>query len=363
MRACWWAPENATFVFFGTEVFSIVRAVRAASPASEATPEIMEKESLIKFLNVVGSVYDAYSAVLFLPIEVGEGYVIAGKFSLGDNIADDTTIMPGQGLVGWILRNKKPLLINNFDQKRSHLGYYETKEESKIKAFMGCPVQGGGALCVDSRRQYSFSDKDQKILDLLARLACDIQGNAQLIGQGMEESRFYRMLQHICTLRRRSPRWSTYLSSFLEMVSQATGFAHCFLAERDEKGNNYFLEGVQPNFFPPQVQRPNMLPIKSGLVGYVFNSGQPVFSGDKGCCPAGKSLFGKDVAAPNLGCFVLLPVVIGRKTRGVLVLSNPDPLGVSPAMRTFLEMATDNLSLFLENLYLQSRLSQAVSGS
>lgn len=323
----------------------------------------MGTDSLIKFLNVVGSVYDAYSAVLFLPAVAGEGFCIAGKFSLGDGIDDATVIMPGQGLVGWILRNKQPLLINNFDQKRSHLGYYDPRDESQIKAFMGCPVQGGGALCVDSRRQYSFSDKDQKILDLLARLACDIQSSGFLLGQAMEESRFYRTLQHMVDLRTRSPRWSAYLAAFLELLAQATGFGHCFLAERDENGANYFLEGVPAEFFPPGTPHPGMVPIKSGLVGYVFNSAQAVFSGDRGCCPAGKSLFGKDVPAPDLGSFVLLPVVFGRKTRGVLVLCSPDLVAVTPAMRTFLAQATANLSLFLENLYLQARLASHASGS
>lgn len=323
----------------------------------------MTSESLIKFLNVVGSVYDAYSAVLFLPSDLGAGFEIAGKFSLGDNIADGISIQPGQGLVGWILRNDKPLLINNFDQKRSHLGYYPSKDEAKIKAFMGCPVQGGGALCVDSRRQYSFSDKDQKLLDLFARLANDIQNNAILIDNALEESRFYRTLQHISDLRRQSPRWGAYLASFLELVSQATGFSHCFLAERDEKGKNYFLEGVPSGFFPAPATRPEKFSIRSGLVGYVFNSGQPVFSGDKGCCPAGKSLLGKDVPAQDLGSFVLMPVVFGRKTRGVLVLANQEPVAVGPAMRTFLAMATDSISLFLENLYLQSRIAMAASAS
>ncbi|MCK9239625.1 GAF domain-containing protein [Desulfocurvus sp.] len=317
----------------------------------------MGTDSLIKFLNVVGSVYDAYSAVLFLPAVTGEGFCIAGKFSLGDGIDGATTIMPGQGLVGWILRNKKPLLINNFDQKRSHLGYYDHKDESQIKAFMGCPVQGGGALCVDSRRQYSFSDKDQKILDLLARLACDIQSSEFLIGQGMEESRFYRTLQHMVELRARAPRWAAYLTTFLELLAQATGFGQCFLAARDERGANYFLEGVPEGFFPSHVPHPGMVPIKSGLVGYVFNSGQPVFSGDRGCCPAGRSLFGKDVPAPELGSFVLLPVVFGRKPRAVLALCSPEVVAVTPAMRNFLGLATANLSLFLENLYLQARLA------
>ena len=35
---------------------------------------------------------------------------------------------------------------------------------------MGCPVPTGGALCVDSKRQYSFTDRDYKLLQLFAEL-------------------------------------------------------------------------------------------------------------------------------------------------------------------------------------------------
>ena len=317
----------------------------------------MGSACLEKFLNVVGSVFDAYSSVLFLPAPGGEQFRLAGMFSLGDHIAADTTILPGQGLVGWILRNDRPLLINNFDRNKSHLGYYEDNAENKIKAFMGCPLPGGGALCLDSRRTYSFSDKDQKILDLFSRLACDIRENACRAEQGEEEKRHYDALRLICSLRGSFPRWSSYLYHFLAVVSQATGFSYCFLAERDELGQGYFLEGVPEGFFPQGTSTPERLPIRSGLIGWVFNNGQAVYSGEKDACPAGQSLFGRNLPAPALKSLVLVPLTIHRKTRGVLVLTHTELVPVTEALKQFVDMAADNLSLFLENLYLRVRSS------
>lgn len=318
----------------------------------------MDSNSLEKFLNVVGSVFDAYSSVLFLPdMRGGDGFALAAKFSLGDHIADQTVILPGQGLVGWILRNQKPLLINNFDRSKSHLGYYVDNAENNIKAFMGCPLPLGGALCLDSRRTYSFSDKDMRILDLFARLACDIKSSVFRADQGEADQCYYSALQVVSGLRKHYPRWSTYLAHFLGIVSQTTGFSSCFLAERDELGKSYFLEGIPEGFFPQGAEAPDRLPIKSGLIGWVFNSGQPMFSGEKDCCPAGQSLFGRNLPTPPLKSLVLLPLVIHKKTRGVLVLSHTDLVPVTSAMKTFVEMASDNLSLFLENLYLRTRLA------
>ncbi|MEE0815601.1 MAG: GAF domain-containing protein, partial [Desulfovibrio fairfieldensis] len=148
---------------------------RAPSPS---TPRAMTANSLEKhILSIVCSVFDAYSAVLFLPDEEGEAHYLSAAFSLGDKISPDVSILPGRGLVGWIIRNRQPLLVPNFDQRQSNLGYYADGEEASIKAFMGCPVPTGGALCVDSKRQYSFSDKDHKILQLFAELISRQQGS------------------------------------------------------------------------------------------------------------------------------------------------------------------------------------------
>ena len=57
------------------------------------------------------NVFDAYSAVLFLPGADGDVCRAAASFSLGDALDREVAIAPGMGLVGWIIRESKPLLI------------------------------------------------------------------------------------------------------------------------------------------------------------------------------------------------------------------------------------------------------------
>ena len=120
-------------------------------------------------LSIVCSVFDAYSAVLFLPSENGEEHYLAASFSLGEGVEQGAMLSSGS-LVDWIIRNRQQMLVPNFDQHKHKLGYYREGEEAGIKAFMGCPVPTGGALCVDSKRQYSFTDRDYKLLQLFAEL-------------------------------------------------------------------------------------------------------------------------------------------------------------------------------------------------
>lgn len=193
-------------------------------------------------LSIVCSVFDAYSAVLFLPDEEGETHHLSASFSLGDKISSTAEALPGKGLVGWIIRNRQPLLVPNFDQRQSNLGYYRVDEEASIKAFMGCPVPTGGALCVDSKRQYSFSDKDHKILQLFAELVSRQQSNRGRQELAGDIPRYFAELGVIQDLRFRYKRWPQFLQNYLRTMTEATGFDYCAFASVDIPGETYCVE-------------------------------------------------------------------------------------------------------------------------
>lgn len=315
-------------------------------------------EQYERILSIVCSVFEAYSAVLFLPGGNSCEFELAAKFSLGDKIRQMGTYPPGKGLVGWIIRDNSPLLVTNFDQKRSKLGYYEGDEETNIKAFMGCPIPSGGALCIDSKRTYSFSEKDQKILQLFARLVDDIRTTCLSAEDSHSDSRFYASLRSIAALRNSETRWNSFLDEFLRTLARDTGFDYCFFAARDEWGRNYYLEGCTRELIFDADPR-DLLPVGSGLVGWVFKNGQPIYSGENDCAGALSPVFGRHVKTPELRSIICLPILANRVTRGVLGLAHHEALPLSESLRNFSEMAADHLALFLENLYLKSRLQRA----
>lgn len=305
-------------------------------------------------LSIVCSVFDAYSAVLFLPSEQGEECEMVTAFSLGDKLANASSILPGKGLVGWILRNRQPLLVPNFDQRQSHLGYYKDGEEGTIKAFMGCPIPSGGALCVDSKRQYSFSDKDHKILQLFSELIAKQQvgdGHDALAG---DIPRYFVQLGIIQDLRFRYKRWPSFLQNFLRSMVDATGFDYCAFASTDGSGESYTLEGESSRLLLDGKEFVT-LPASNGIAGWVVRDEQPVFSEGTGGSPAA-ALFGKIPNIPNFQAVICMPVVLSKNTRGVLCLAHTEPHEMDEALRSFVRQCVDHLALFLENLYLKNRL-------
>jgi signal transduction protein with GAF and PtsI domain len=312
--------------------------------------------SLENLTQIVGNIFDAYSVAMFLPRE--EDFALGAWFSLGDNIAVNTRITPGQGLVGWIIRNRKPLLVRHFDQTKSFLGYYLRGEEKNIKAFMGCPIPHlGGALCVDSKTTHSFGEKDQKILGQFSSLIAMISGDGRERGVSEKDLCLFKYMQILPELREKFPRWSTFLRHFLVLLSQSSSFPYCFLAVRDEWGKGYFLEGWNERGFVDSDHMEEKFKIGSGVVGWTFKHHQPVFTEDAGNASEGVSLFGKDLG-PQMKSVICLPLVVHKRTRGVLVLADESGRDIDFTLKRFAVTIADYLALFLENLYLKNRLQQ-----
>lgn len=305
-------------------------------------------------LSIVCSVFDAYSVVLFLPDEEGELHHLAASFSLGDKVGGNSTVLPGKGLVGWIVRNRQPLLVPNFDQRQSNLGYYSGGEEANIKAFMGCPVPTGGALCVDSKRQYSFSDKDHKILQMFAELVARQQGSRGRQELAGDIPRYFVELGVIQDLRFRYKRWPQFLQNYLRIMVEATGFDYCAFASVVTPGETYCVEAESVRLLL-DGQEPLILPMGSGITGWVFRNDQPVMAEGVEGAPSAV-LFGKLPDMPDFQAAICMPVMVNKSTRGVLCLAHTQPRQIDESMRSFVRQAVDHLALFLENLYLKVRL-------
>ena len=318
-----------------------------------------EKDLYNRILGLLCSVFEAYSAVLFLP-ENNSTYKLASFFSLGDNILSQCRLKPGQGLVGWILRENQPILVNDFERTGESLGYYSSEKREKIKAFMGCPLeQGHGALCLDTKRSHSFSTKDQKILHQFALLIQDLQKDISLNHGTNREKHYYACLQTLHVLRLHYRRWSDYLHAFLCTLSQYTDFPYCFFASRDSAGNGYFLEGANREIFPSRDFQGKKFNIEEGLVGWVFRNNTMLHSSNSENSNLSNRILNHSIKLPELQSAICLPIMVHMRTRAVLVLADHRRHEFSKEEKKFLQMVTEYLSLFLENLYLKSKLREA----
>ncbi|WP_027371487.1 GAF domain-containing protein [Desulfovermiculus halophilus] len=311
-----------------------------------------------RILGLICSVFDAYSAVLFLHSS-DSTYTLVSHFSLGDNIQNGTLIQTGQGLVGWVLRNNQPLLVDDFHREGGSLGYYPQEAESKIKAFMGCPLPDGrGALCLDSKKSYTFSPKQQKILHQFVHLVEALCAQFSQQEDSEQKQRFYAVVQTFHRLRHNNPRWSIFLENLLQTLAECTHFSYCLFASRDEMGHGYSLEGWSRPLFRRTDLHRKKFDINAGVIGWVFRNHKSITTADKGERIRGAPLFEKHYDAPKFQSVICVPLIVHMRTRGVLVLADEERRSIHSELMDFVALISDQLALFLENLYLKNKLRQ-----
>lgn len=301
-------------------------------------------------LAAIRSVFGAHAAVLFQPDEAGRFFAVAHDCP-DDSINTGTPMEPGKGLVGWIVRNRHPLIVNNFDQRNSHLGYYAPRDEVRIKAFMGCPLESGDIVCVDADQTREFTEAHLESLQALASLF-----SLPVATPAKEDDirRYFNRMERIQELRVQHPQWKRYLPAFLALVAEATRFDHVAFAARPDNGETYHIEAettplLLTDGMPPQ------LPIAGGVTGWVFRNDVPVHTEGLDTAPAA-ALYGKLKGVPEFRSVVCLPVTVNKATNAAICLGGIDARPIPQAMRSFIRMAVDELVQYLENLYLRHQV-------
>ncbi len=317
-------------------------------------------------LSLIASVFEAYTVALFLPEEPEKPGAevsscrLAFYFSLGEGVVPGTRIAAGQGLVGWIIANRKPLEVPQFNQQGGGLFYYQPGEEENVKAFMGAPLPAGGALCVDSRRQYSFTEKEYKILQMFAAIVGGTHALVNFDSRCEDIPLYFAQLQVLEDLRLGYRRWGEYIGGFLRSVAEATGFDYCALATVQVPGESYAISDENR---PVLVHggEPFFQSVNCGLAGWVLKNGQPVVqTGEEGRVPA---LFGTSENLPDFAAVACLPVIVNKSPRACVCLGHSRPRPVDRNMRGFLREAVGMLSVHLEILYLRDRLSSLLASA
>ena len=193
-------------------------------------------------LALVRTTFDAHSAVLFLPDQSGN-YTVALSSTDNEPSVQEVTIAPGKGLVGWILRHKQPVIVNNLDMRHTFLGYYDENDEGAISAFMGCHIPEGGALCVDSVRPRAYTEEDQLLLHRFARHLARQVHSAGLACDAEDLRRYFTRLEQLSELSAQNPHWRDYLGAFLRLMAESTEFEYVAFATAQEGGSTYTVEG------------------------------------------------------------------------------------------------------------------------
>jgi GGDEF domain-containing protein len=213
---------------------------------------------------------DAYTAALFIWDDHSKLLTLRAFHSLSKHVIPKVQCsLEDGGLIGWVAKNNQPLTVDHFDRDTRILPYYGSDEN--IKSFLAIPLDSPrGVICVDSKRQYVFTNKDQKLLAGFATVA----GNA--LGAERESLHHLRQRQ-VLTLWRRADALpadtddpAPYLTRLLDSVCPYLQADAGLVAVPIKDGESLQLVAASGSL--PGTLLRNAYPVDQGIMGWIYQN-------------------------------------------------------------------------------------------
>lgn len=230
---------------------------------------------LLGIIKLISNVTNAFTTALFLAEPKSKSLTLQAYYSLSKNVIPNVEFGYGDGMVGWVAKNNKPVIVNQFDRDTTTLQFYSADED--IKSFMAVPLPSGkGVLSIDSKHKYIFTEKSQKLLLGFADLIAYQLGVSALQTKERLYDRILDLHFQADRIGQQAKDFDDYLLNILTL---------CLSFARAEIGFVAFLSSPEPDAkygiqaligtTKSMLQR-QFFSVEKGLVGWVFRKGKPL---------------------------------------------------------------------------------------
>ncbi|MFQ5709053.1 MAG: PP2C family protein-serine/threonine phosphatase [bacterium] len=124
----------------------------------------------------------------------------------------------GEGLSGWLIKHKKPLIIQDLKQDRRFRGFRHGADD--IRSVLGVPLIArarliGAIILFNKLASQTFTEDDQKMLSIIASQSSQVIENARLFEQELELRRLEQDLERAREIQMRLlPKESPQVKGF-----------------------------------------------------------------------------------------------------------------------------------------------------
>lgn len=273
------------------------------------------KNALENLIELTSNVADAFTCALYT-VNLEDGTLkLRSHLSLSSHLNTDATFVIGEGLLGEAALHRDTRIDDFSGADASHLEWYSKPEE--IKGLMVVPVirrELEGILVVDSKENYSFTPKLQKLingfadqmgwyLSLEKKTPSWIDGEPADFQQMMKWCRFLNDAPHRKAL---SERFLHIPRSLIQCDASAV-----IWFENDGTGRLTHSKGWGQNLRSLTVES------GTGICGSCLDSGQPMLVPNTLNHPW--IVFSKDETSMPFGSFMVAPIANEKRMLGMVV--------------------------------------------
>lgn len=228
------------------------------------------------FVKVISNTLDAYTTVFFVPDREKNILTISCLCSLSKHINIKTKINSGEGIIGWVYREQLPIIINNFENNSTALKFYTVNEG--IKSFVAIPLPlKSGVLCLDSKKSYSFTEKNEKIFNQMGQIISSIYKREMEFNTISLYKNFYFLSREIDDILV-SSNFKIIVYKFIVSVYKIMNIKTSFFVIPNMNIINYFIDEENNAIKPIEIDK-NFYSDQS-LIGWVINNRKTLFLGN-----------------------------------------------------------------------------------
>ncbi len=317
---------------------------------------INENTIIKNFLGLIASAFEAHSVTLFMPNSENTPANLIAYFSMTEKSIDKEAMIPqGKGLVGWILKNKQPLIFQIPQENNANLGYYLDETEDTIHSFLGAYVSGNGALCLDSKKYNFFSDNQQKLLDLYAKMIPQLFALLEKQNTNDFAGDYLCLLDKLSDLKKNYHGWSPYLRKLMQLLSTSLDFEYIAFTSLSDKKEHFYIDGEYP-----QVIEQKDFGFNGGLIGWVYKNEEPIYNDGK-TNTNNLPLFSKNDGLPVFLSSVCIPIKVEKNIAAVLCMASESPKDFSNEFRMIMRVLSEDLAQFLEIVALRYKVHKVLT--
>jgi two-component system sensor histidine kinase DevS len=261
----------------------------------------------------------------------------------------------GKGLLGEMIRQGKAIRIPNIRQHPKSVGFPAGHPE--MRSFLGVPISAHGHplgqlyLC-DKMGAETFSDEDQRLIEILAAYAAAAIENARLyqrVYDGQAEltrrNEELELINYVATLVSAGPELEGVLDLLLGKVRSLWGAraGEIFLIEA---GSNVYRLSMHQGDTDERFWNTDHFRLGEGVVGYAARRGEPLLMKDPQQEPQTVEAGSSQGGHGRLAC---IPMLVHNKVVGVLCLAFQEDRHISKREMDLLMAVGAGVGVTVEN--------------
>lgn len=316
----------------------------------------MELENDLQHITkLIRKTLSANTVCLFVPEKEG-ALTLKSYNSETEYILKDKRIEIGKGYVGWIGKERIPLIISEIKGGYEALGFYG--RDLDVKSFLGLPLLDHGlfvgVLIADSLRESVFSDREAEILGAFGVLVIQILKKAKVDQQIEVSARSIKALHEISSTLSSTLNLKEMGQRLIELSNLIVPYDHGGLLLYDENERKMELLAAK-NW--DGIKEGLRFDVDKSLVGWIARNRQPLHFSDL------KTSREKIPIVPEMSIkarsFLGLPLNIqGERMVGVFALSSSEPNSFTGPQQYLLSILCNHVAVLMTNAKLHLEMER-----